>query len=291
MSECIRVRAGVAILHAGRILLVPHYDTDAGPVQWVLPGGQVRYGEELAAAASRETAEETGLLVRISSLLDVSQVIRPDPPYHSLSVTFLGEPAGGELRAEAGHAHGTKTPRWFQLAELRGLPVHPPSAVAKALELLPPADPISHTPADYSCPFCALLRGTPEPGKPSSMDEIVYQDETLTALMGSHQWPRNPGNTLILPNHHYENIYELPPELGSPIQRLAGRLARAMKQAWACDGVSTRQHNEPAGNQDVWHYHLHVTPRFQGDGFYRSERQLMPLAERLRLAAELRAAL
>jgi histidine triad (HIT) family protein len=64
----------------------------------------------------------------------------------------------------------------------------------------------------------------------------------------------------------------------------------ALKKAYACDGVSTRQHNEPAGGQDVWHYHLHVFPRFAGDDLYRSgyrettpdERR--PYADRLREA-------
>ena len=45
-----------------------------------------------------------------------------------------------------------------------------------------------------------------------------------------------------------------------------------MKEAYSCDGISTRQHNEPAGNQDVWHYHLYVFPRYAGDGLYSAER-------------------
>jgi diadenosine tetraphosphate (Ap4A) HIT family hydrolase len=43
--------------------------------------------------------------------------------------------------------------------------------------------------------------------------------------------------------------------------------ALALKTAFDCPGVSTRQHNEPAGNQDVWHLHVHVFPRFESDGF------------------------
>ena len=94
-----------------------------------------------------------------------------------------------------------------------------------------------------------------------------------------------------MPNQHHENVYVLPPGLGTPIQRLVQRLARAMKAAWECDGVSTRQHNEPAGSQDVWHYHVHVTPRYHNDNFYSSERVLMSPAERVQLANELREAL
>ena len=64
-----------------------------------------------------------------------------------------------------------------------------------------------------------------------------------------------------------------------------------MKAAYNCDGVSTRQHNEPAGNQDVWHYHLHVFPRYAGDNLYSTQRALMPIEERARYTQALRAAL
>jgi histidine triad (HIT) family protein len=71
------------------------------------------------------------------------------------------------------------------------------------------------------------------------------------------------------------------------------RVAIALKNAYECDGTSTRQHNEPGGNQDVWHLHVHVFPRYLGDRLYeRSEemRWATP-AERAPYAAKLRAAL
>ena len=113
----------------------------------------------------------------------------------------------------------------------------------------------------------------------------------VTAFVSSHQWPNNPGNTIVIPNEHFENIYDLPVHLASRIHELARALALAMKAVYACDGVSTRQHNEPAGNQDVWHYHLHVTPRYTGDGFYVSQCALMLGDERARHAHKLRAQL
>jgi len=62
-----------------------------------------------------------------------------------------------------------------------------------------------------------------------------------------------------------------------------------MKQAWKCDGVSTRQHNEPAGNQDVWHYHMHVFPRWDNDDLYGSRGALAAPEGIRRRADELRA--
>lgn len=149
----------------------------------------------------------------------------------------------------------------------------------------------NHAPDDYVCPFCLLVQGIENEHVCSRQADLVYHDDTITALIGSHQWPNNPGNTIIIPNEHFENIYDLPVHYAARIHELARALALAMKAIYACDGVSTRQHNEPAGNQDVWHYHLHVTPRYTGDGFYGSQRALMPADERAKHAQKLRAQL
>ena len=60
----------------------------------------------------------------------------------------------------------------------------------------------------------------------------------------------------------------MPDELLGTLHAFSKRLALAFKTVYGCDGVLLRQHNEPAGSQDVWHYHLHVIPRFTDDEFY-----------------------
>jgi len=132
MAE-VRIRVALAVVHHGRILLVPHYDTDAGPVQWTIPGGRLAFGEALRAAAAREFTEETGLTAQAGDLLDVSEVLLPERPYHSLTITFRGTLLGGSLAAEAGHPYGEKLPRWFSAADLAGLACHPPATVDRAL--------------------------------------------------------------------------------------------------------------------------------------------------------------
>jgi histidine triad (HIT) family protein len=122
----------------------------------------------------------------------------------------------------------------------------------------------------------------------SVASDIVYQNGFVTAFIGAHQWPRNHGHVLIIPNQHFENLYELPLELGTQIHRAARLTALAMKSVYGCDGVSTRQHNEPAGNQDVWHYHLHLFPRYRDDLLYASKPQPMEAAERATYASRLR---
>ena len=53
--------------------------------------------------------------------------------------------------------------------------------------------------------------------------------------------------------------------MGHAVWDLTQRVAVAMREAYDCEGISTRQHNEPAGNQDVWHLHVHVFPRHHDD--------------------------
>ena len=113
--------------------------------------------------------------------------------------------------------------------------------------------------------------------------------QIVTAFVSSHQFPNNAGNVLVIPNKHFENIYEFPATLATDLHRVVRAVALAQKVAFACNGISTRQHNEPAGNQDVWHYHIHVTPRYKDDGLYASKRQWMPVEDRAHLAAEIRA--
>ena len=79
---------------------------------------------------------------------------------------------------------------------------------------------------------------------------------------------------------------------GLDIHRLTRQLAIAFKAAFRCDGTSTRQHNEPAGNQaDMWHLHVHVFPRFIGDDLYRAGHRPSTYDERRQFADAVRAVL
>ncbi len=152
----------------------------------------------------------------------------------------------------------------------------------------------THAPIGYECPLCLIAASESVPGRSSPLSDLVYKDEKVKSVISDHQWPNNPGDAIVFPIEHFENIYELPDEFAIPTQRLVNKITIEMKKAWVCDGTSTRQHNEPAGSQDVWHYHVHVTPRYEGDQFYATYANSPSLMEpntRAKPAAQLRSAM
>lgn len=141
------------------------------------------------------------------------------------------------------------------------------------------------------CVFCHILVGR----LPSSS---VYQDELCCAFMDIQ--PVNPGHLLVIPLKHVASLSELDPETGSHMfavaQRLAGALYRADSAAGLrCQGVNLVLADGPVAGQEVFHVHLHVIPRFAGDGFgFRFGPRYARRPERCALdetASEIRAAL
>ena len=145
---------------------------------------------------------------------------------------------------------------------------------------------ITHAPPGYQCPLCALTSGVDT----DRQQDIVRQTPEAIAFICPRWWPNNHGHVLVVPVQHYENLYELPPEAGHAVHDLVRDVAIAIRRTYDCQGISTRQHNEPAGNQDAWHYHVHVFPRYDGDELYTSTpypefvttEQRQPYAQRLR---------
>ncbi|MBI4979756.1 MAG: HIT domain-containing protein [Spirochaetes bacterium] len=147
---------------------------------------------------------------------------------------------------------------------------------------------ISHQPANYQCPFCYILTQTASDSEAAVKHCIVYRSETVTGLVPLHYFSDIQGNVILITNRHYENIYDIDHTIGNDMLFATKVIAGAMKKAFRCEGISTRQHNEPAGNQDVWHYHLHIFPRFINDGLYRGEKKLYVQDDRRRYSEILR---
>lgn len=148
--------------------------------------------------------------------------------------------------------------------------------------------PVSHEPPGYACPFCLIQRGVLN--EQNRLEDVVAGDDLAFARISPKWWPGSPGAALVIPRAHHENLYDVPAAVGHAVWDLTSRVARAMRASYGCDGISTRQHNEPAGGQDVWHLHVHVFPRWRDDRLYERDgesrwvgpEERAPYAERLR---------
>jgi histidine triad (HIT) family protein len=109
------------------------------------------------------------------------------------------------------------------------------------------------------CIFCAILAGE----QPAS---IVYRDDVCTGFLDTQ--PVNPGHVLVVPNVHAASLAELTPETGRQMFRVAQRIAAALRRSTVrCEGVNLFLADGEAAMQSVFHVHLHVLPRYKGDGF------------------------
>jgi histidine triad (HIT) family protein len=144
---------------------------------------------------------------------------------------------------------------------------------------------MSTAPYDDQNIFARILRGE----IPSHQ---VYTDAETVAFMDV--MPQGPGHTLVLPRAPSRNLLDAGPETVGPLMRTVQRIARAVKRAFAADGVTILQFNEPASGQTVFHLHFHVIPRFDGiplkphSGAMEKPEVLAASAEKIRqaLAAE-----
>lgn len=108
---------------------------------------------------------------------------------------------------------------------------------------------------DPSNVFAKILRGE----LPS---QKLYEDDATIAIMDI--MPRADGHALVIPKAACRNIFDAPPEVLNAVAQTTQKLAKAVRTAFAADGVTVQQFNESAGGQVVFHLHVHVLPRFEG---------------------------
>lgn len=107
------------------------------------------------------------------------------------------------------------------------------------------------------CIFCKLANGV-------IPTNAIYEDEDFKVILD--MGPATKGHALILPKEHADNLFELPDATAAKIMPLAKKLAISMKEKLACDGLNVVQNNGEVAGQTVMHYHLHLIPRYEGDG-------------------------
>lgn len=126
----------------------------------------------------------------------------------------------------------------------------------------------NHEPKDYVCPFCQFASGEESDDPTVKQAFVVRKTDFTTAFINSAWWPNNLGHVLVIPNTHFENIYDIPDDILGKVYAEAKQMALALKKVYKCDGTSMRQHNEPDGSQSAWHFHVHVFPRYKDDNLY-----------------------
>ena len=145
----------------------------------------------------------------------------------------------------------------------------------------------THASSEYICPFCLLVQGKENNHTQLKQTDIIFRTADITAFIATRKWPNNQGHVLIVPNQHFENIYNLPTSLLSKIHLASKDIALAMKMEYQCDGILLRQHNEPDGDQHIWHYHLHIIPRYQNDDFHNAQKSPFAAKDRAQYVSKL----
>ena len=107
-----------------------------------------------------------------------------------------------------------------------------------------------------NCIFCKIIAGE----IPSA---TVYEDDDVKAILDVN--PAARGHVIVLPKKHASDVFSIPDEDLSKAICVAKKIAIAVKEAYKCDGVNILQNNGEAAGQTVFHLHIHVIPRFEGD--------------------------
>lgn len=109
---------------------------------------------------------------------------------------------------------------------------------------------------DNDCIFCKIAAGE----IPSA---TLYEDDGFRVILDLG--PASKGHALIIPKEHYRNLYDIDEELASKAIILAKKMVKKMTDVLGCDGYNIVQNNEEAAGQTVFHFHMHLIPRYKDD--------------------------
>lgn len=110
---------------------------------------------------------------------------------------------------------------------------------------------------DDNCIFCKIANG-------EIPSKTLYEDEEFRVILDLG--PAAKGHALILPKSHYANLYELPEDTAAKAMLLAKKMAARMTDKLQCDGFNLMQNNGETAGQTVFHFHIHLIPRYKDDG-------------------------
>lgn len=107
---------------------------------------------------------------------------------------------------------------------------------------------------DENCIFCKLAGG-------DIPTMSIYEDEDFNVIFDGN--PATAGHALILPKSHAANVFELDDELVAKAYVLAKKVAKALVEVFNADGINILQNNNEAAGQTVFHFHIHLIPRYK----------------------------
>ena len=110
---------------------------------------------------------------------------------------------------------------------------------------------------DENCIFCKIANGE----IPSA---TLYEDEEFRVILDLG--PATRGHALILPKNHFSDLYDIDEETAAKAMVLAKKMITKLKDVLGCDGYNIVQNNGAAAGQTVFHFHMHLIPRYEGDG-------------------------
>lgn len=112
---------------------------------------------------------------------------------------------------------------------------------------------------------------------------IAYETENVAVLISLE------GHPMVIPKTQYQDIYELPDNIAAEIMQVAVRIAKALKSTTNCEGINLIQSNGEIAGQEVFHFHLHIKPRFINDGIiFKWDTSTKPEIERQTLCDNLK---
>ena len=106
------------------------------------------------------------------------------------------------------------------------------------------------------CIFCKLANGV-------IPTNSLYEDDVVKVIFDAG--PASSGHVLILPKEHFDNVYALDDDTAAHVFQVAVKVAKALKEGLNLEGLNIVQNNGEIAGQTVFHFHMHIIPRYKGD--------------------------
>lgn len=110
---------------------------------------------------------------------------------------------------------------------------------------------------DENCIFCKIANG-------EIPSRTIYENDKFRVILDNG--PATKGHALVLPKDHYADLFEIPGQTAAEAMRTAKTAAQLLKEKLGADGLNLVQNNGEVAGQTVHHFHIHLIPRYQGDG-------------------------